>query len=272
MFWLIRYGIGNQSRDAMAARNAAGARQHKRPYAGYWYLKPEHDYIKHAVSFVQAISELGGEMYSTDDFEENGGKDKAPLDSWMQKYADRRYNLMMNAGLITGVHQVMLYTSKNVCDSYLPAPNGWMRELYEVDIAHWTTAPEPLMPIEFARAGQPWKLWQHAVVDADGYGVESAKIDLQRYNGTRAQFEAEFRVKLPAPPPPSAPEYVRVNIATLNLRVAPNDDAGTAVLGTTTSGKVWRTTGLASQDAKGRGLWYQVSDDTGQTLWLAGWL
>jgi len=220
-FVLIRYGIGNASIDSKAAQNVAGAQSVNMPYGGYWYLKPAHAWDKHAEAFANAVLTFGSQIYATSDFEENGGKNKSDLDNWLQKYDNKLFTLLSNAGFISKSKELMWYSSKNIVDNYLPKPNGWMRH-HSLDIAHWTTASSPLLPYEFTVAGILEAMWQHAVVNSTGYGVESAKIDLQRFRGNANDFLLLFGVPpliiLPSPLP--GEEYMKLKCDTgvLNVR------------------------------------------------------
>jgi len=84
-------------------------------------------------------------------------------------------------------------------------------------------------------------------------------------------FANEFNISV-TPPPVTVPAFVMVNVANLNVRSVPNSSTNSTILAVTSYGKVWKTTGVAEIDIAGRGYWYQVSDEHGQTLWLAGWL
>ena len=219
-FVIIRYGIGNDSIDSKAEQNVKGAYDSNMPYSGYWYLKPAKAFDKHAESFINAVDRFGGQLYPVSDFEENGGLLKSKLDSWLQKYFNILFNGLVNKGLIKESYEHMWYTSKNVVDNLLPKPNGWMRES-SLDIAHWTTALNPVIPYEYEVCNKTWTMWQHAVTISSGYGVESVKIDLQRYNGTTFQFNLQFGTNISLPTPPiENPQYV-IPTTNLNTRTSP---------------------------------------------------
>lgn len=262
-FIIIRYGYGNDWFDPEAVAFVRECVDRNIAYSGYWYVKPGKDFTKHANSFYEARKAYGGSLYPMFDLEETGGLGKTALESWYQKM----YTAFCNK---TGLEleDLMTYTSAGFLNSAIGL-TSWLKHT-NLDVAHWTTAPDPLLPNEWKTPGKTWKKWQHAIIKVDG-----KSIDAQRYNGTRADFNAEFDEDLPPmpePPPPPVPEYITVNIPLLNLRVLPSDDASTYIAGTTTLNKRLKTTGIQYKDAKDRGYWYQIADDHGQVLWVAGWL
>ncbi len=220
-FVIIRYGIGNNFVDTKAQRNVNECIRLNLPYGGYWYLKPEKDWFKHAESFANVVLDFGSIIYPTSDFEESGGLQKQALDNWLQKYFNTLFSILSNRGFWSDTNQHMWYSSKNIVDKLLPKPNGWMRHS-QLDVAHWTNAEFPLIPYEWEVANKTFKFWQYAVVDSAGYGVESNKIDLQRYNGTLDQFNEEFNVNIiPPEEPPEIPTKYVIPICNLNTRTSP---------------------------------------------------
>jgi len=216
-FIIIRYGIGNTSIDSKAVQTTVAATNAGMPYSGYWYLKPGYNPLAHADSFANVIQDLGGNLYHMSDFEESGGLGKPALNAWLQSYFNRLYTILTNRGVINDPKQHMWYSSKYIVDNLLPKPNGWMRDS-SLDIASWTTANQPSIPYEWEGCNKIWKFWQHAVIYSPGYGVESAKIDLQRYNGTLTQFNTEFNLNLEIPP--SQTRYV-IPTGNVNTRTSP---------------------------------------------------
>jgi lysozyme len=217
-FAVIRAGYGNEYIDPRLDANVVGAASNGVPYGIYWYLKPGKDWKKHAERFAQAYNDYGGAIHPTFDLEETGGLNKTELESWCLKCFNR-------FGEVTGLAPdgVMCYTSAGFLNPAMGLTN-WLkwRHLW---VAHWTTAPAPIIPNEWAVPNKPWKFWQYSAkgIGAD-YGVQSKSVDLDRYNGTRAQFAAEFDVATPPPPPPAGTYKVRVNegMTYLNYRDAPD--------------------------------------------------
>lgn len=273
-FVIIRYLYGNSYYDPRALEYVQGAVDNKLPYGGYVYMKPGKSFSQQPINFKAKCDEYSSDyqvIYPMVDFEENGGLNKNDLNNWTTKFYMNLCGAWGYPFDNTGLKHFMTYTSPGFLDTNMPLTN-YMKWTH-LDDAHWTSAPQPIRPQEWAKPDFPWKFWQHAVVDATtpiDYGVQSSKIDLQRYNGTKQDFEHEFNVTI-TPPPPPAPEYLMVNTQTLNLRSVPTT-SGNAPIGETWYGRVWKTTGKTSPDVAGRGLWYEVADEHGQTLWLAGWL
>lgn len=257
-FTYIRYGYGNDYKDPTASVNAKGALDNNVIYDGYWYQTMK-SWNKMATNFYAVRSELGGQMYPDFDLEETGGLNKSDLANWM--YHGVSYYCQLDKREIT---DTLLYTSNGFYNSYVEP--GILKPM-ELHIALWSNIDEPYVPKDWQNKG--WLFWQDKIIELPGV---TSKIDHDVCKLTRAEFENRFHVKLPPKNPPVAPRRIRVNTASLNIRVLPNDDAGTYVVGTTTLGKEWNTTGVQSQDAKGRGWWYQVADDHGQVAWVAGWL
>lgn len=84
-------------------------------------------------------------------------------------------------GVLTG-RLPLLYTGIAFWNSYLRAVPTNVCQLW---LANWTDNPEPFMP----RDWQTWHFWQYAN-NGNGaqYGAQSARIDLNRWNGTLAEL------------------------------------------------------------------------------------
>lgn len=223
-FAYIRAGSGNNYIDGKLERNVLGALDNGVPFGLYWYLKPAKDFKQQADNFAAAVGIYGGNLYPAFDLEESGGLDKAALDSWMGKLVIR---FRSNLGL--ELNQCTTYTSPGFLNTAMPLTNylKWTN----LWVAHWTTAPEPLRPNEWLIPDKPWKFWQFSAKgDGLSYGAQSRAIDLNRYNGTLAQFIDEFGATPPTPPPPPPPpaefpKMVKVKSSAtpfLNLRDAPD--------------------------------------------------
>jgi lysozyme len=201
-FAYIRAGYGNAYIDPQLVRNAAGAGSTGVPYGLYWYLKPDKDWRKHAESFANAYETYGGKLYPVFDLEENGGKNKTDLESWVKKCVDE-FCRLTELDLV----ECATYTTAGFLNTNMPLTN-WMKWT-NLWVAHWTTAATPLIPNEWAIPGRTWKLWQYSSKgDGLAYGAQSKAIDLNRYNGSPEQFEDEFGVTLPKPEPEPLPEPV----------------------------------------------------------------
>lgn len=227
----IRAGYGNEGFDGTAATNAAGAKNVGMPWGLYWYVKAGKDFKKHVASFKSVWQDFGGVM--------------PPV--WDCEYTDYLVNVKNNTGnwltkLIknwqdaTGIDPI-IYTRAN----------WWNSNTYRMDwpktlllwTAHYNSGiTEPLIPDDWGKVANPrtWTFWQWSA-DGNGkgalHGVESYSIDLDRYNGSIAQFNNRFKTDIkplgevtPPPPPPSTdpikPLYrVKFSGTALNVRGGP---------------------------------------------------
>lgn len=263
-FAITRGGYGNDYFDPTLNPNIVGFIDNKIVPGIYWYTKPDKSFLKHAQSFWSVVKAYSCPIYPMFDLEETCGLGKTALESWYYKMYAEFCNLSGRE-----LEHTMTYSSAGFLNTAIGL-TAWMKRT-KLDVAHWTSAPEPIIPNEWKVAEKTWKIWQYGVVDSTGYGVESAKIDVQRYNGTRVDFNAEFGTSLPLPPPPTMPAFIVVNTAELNLRSSPTDAISTNILGLTQYGKRWKTTGVQQTDGSGR-VWYQLADEHGQAVWVASWL
>lgn len=267
-FVFIRYGYGNDYFDPRSQGYAQGCFDHNTPYDGYWYAKPGKSFSKHAENFKVARANLGGKLYPIFDEEETGGLNKVDLNGWLFKWHNAFYN-MTNIPL----EKQMIYMSPGFAPNV--EANDWMKRT-KLDVAHWTKADLPIIPSFWSKVLVPptkFTFWQHNVVDSAGYGVQSSKIDVQRYWGTREQFKTEFGITLPAPEPPPIiiPPRVKINYAAgVYLRAVPTK-VNNSPLGLAYNGTVWNTVGEYAIDSDGN-LWYLVEKEPGNRLWIAAWL
>jgi lysozyme len=226
-FAFIRAGIGNDVTDTQFMRNVNECQRLNIPHGLYWYIKPDKDWRRTAASFATAYNSYGGPLPPVFDVEDNGNLSKAALESWLLKCVNEFERLTNKP--------VMIYTAPGFWNGAMPITNWAKNRLLWV--AHWTTAAQPLLPLEWTNITNPrtWTFWQHSA-DGNGlgatYGAQSASIDLDRFNGSIAEFNTRFGVDVtpPAPPPdpviPPArvPLYqVRITAATLlNVRAQPS--------------------------------------------------
>ena len=223
-FVIIRAGYGNDYFDPRLEEYRQGCISHNIPFGLYWYAKPGRDFSKHALNFFSVWDDNRGKLPPVFDLEETGGLAKTALESWLKKMYDAFNGLAGRA-----YDDDMTYTSPGFANTNLPLTNWLKRTLLWV--AHWTTAGQPIIPNEWAIPGFTWKFWQWSATGKGyDYGVSSTYVDLNRYNGTLAQFQAEFAIA-PAPPPPAPlPDpiiplkkvKVKDTVAWLNVRAQPS--------------------------------------------------
>ena len=240
---IIQSSYGTNGTDSAYARNLNGAVAHGLVPFIYHFLKPSRDWRKTAQFFAE-IWEDGPKIgYPWADLEDAEGLDKAALMGWTEKFWREFEEL---SGLS---EKLGCYTSPGFLNRSMNLTN-WLK-LRPLWVAHWTTAATPVLPNEWSAIHNPktWKLWQWKVYKpGSDYGSGSGAIDLNRYNGTVAQFNAEFGTDikelgdLPVPPPPTPPpdeihplyQVTATGTPYVNFRGGPkvtNTDIGNALPG-----------------------------------------
>jgi len=242
---VLRALYGNKTVDSKLDEYYKGAKDNGLAIMLYHYLKPDLDWSKHADAFI-AIEKNYPSSFMWADLEENGGLGKTALESWIKKYSDK----------VLQYKPVGFYSSKGFLDSNLGKTN-WLKNL-PLWIAAWTTASQPAMPLEYIDITNPktWKLWQWSSKgDGKTYGVSSAYIDLDRYNGTIEQFNAEYKTNIkdlnpPIPPPPPVEEFPkRVSTTTgLKIRTSPTSINDNNLIGIVKTGTQFDAVGLSEID------------------------
>jgi len=153
-----------------------------------------------------------------------------------------------------------IYTSASMWRSIFGSSNPLSdRDLW---VAYYTTGNTPILPTGWST----WKLWQHTSNGRlDGYAGD---LDVNRYNGTQADFDAWAGNESepidpptdPEPDPPTQPKAYKATVTAnvLNVRKAPQD----IVVGSLKRGAEVEV--LDEQDA-----WRKL----GHQLWVSGeWL
>lgn len=254
-FAFIRYTYGNKGVDTQAERNVQMALDYGRPYAGYHYISPALDWRKNAQNFAQFIKAYGGEMLPLADFEETGGLNKTELESFVYKFGNETEQL--------SGEELAWYTSAGFLNTAI-ARTSWLKNK-KLCVAHWTNADAPLLPLEWSIPGKTWEWWQHKVYrPGSDYGTQNAAIDLQRFNGTKAQFEDRYgpiggMVTPPPVDPPAGGLQMRVIQAGLRIRNGPGTQY--AEIGTLAAGQIVTTSDVGGQDSWvyiGPGQWANV--------------
>ena len=197
-FSYLRAGIGNNILDPQLDNNVRGCVNQSIPYGLYWFIKPDKSWETTANSFAGVWQTFGGSLYPVFDIEVNGGLSKAALDSWVQKCLNK---FLTTTGLNPA--KVSIYTSPGFWNVNMPRTD--YAKHYHLWNAHWTNAQQPIIPLDWSVPGRTWKFWQWSA-NGNGkgayYGAQSSDIDLDRYNGTPFDFEAEFGASVPPVTPP----------------------------------------------------------------------
>jgi len=72
---------------------------------------------------------------------------------------------------------------------------GW-GAAYDLWIAAWNDAASPVVPAPWATSGRSWTLWQYSNSgNGPAYGLQSARVDLNRFNGTAAQYAEWLKIE-----------------------------------------------------------------------------
>lgn len=227
-FILIRAGYGNDWVDPLLEQFREFCKKYGKAFGLYWYVKPGKSPEKHAKSFHLVWVVNPGQIYPTFDLEETGGLNKQDLEGWWWKmYQHRDYGFITLAKIT--LEKVMTYTSAGFLNAAIGMTN-WLKNTM-LFIAHWTNADYPLLPREYTDINNPksWKFWQvRATGKGADYGLSSRYVDEVVYNGTKAEFEAEFNVTLPIPePPPQGDPVMKYRVKKrVSVRTGPGTNFG----------------------------------------------
>ena len=211
-FAIIRAGYGDNYIDPRLDEYRQVCHDQNIPFGLYWYATPSGGWAYHARSFFDAWRVDPGALPPDFDLEETGGLSKASLESWWKKMYSAFNSL---SGL--SISRELTYTSPGFLNRVINLTD-WLRQS-SLHVAHWTIAPQPEIPNEWASVGRTWAFWQWSAIGRGAdYGVASRYIDLNRYNGSREQFDAEFGLSPPQMEPGEdelryrviAPDYLNV--------------------------------------------------------------
>ena len=158
----------------------------------------------------------------------------------------------------------MIYTSPGFFDRQLPLTNwAWRQPLW---IAHWTKAEQPRLPNVWRNHKKSWTFWQHSA-DKNGlghlYGVATKSMNLNRFNGSAAQFMKRYKLtSLPKPvepPPPVAEEQLapkyQVTVRALHVRAGPG--VNYPIVRDLRAGDVIQVLGVSAPEEA----WVQIGED-----------
>jgi GH25 family lysozyme M1 (1,4-beta-N-acetylmuramidase) len=164
---------GRKYVDPTYVTNRAQANLNGLKIGAYHFAKPDTDpgdAILEADHFIATAAWAEGDLLPVLDLERTGGLSTAQLQAWTAAFLDRVY-------VRTGV-RAMVYTSPSFWKNKLGDTQQFALAGHHLWIAHWTTAPLPLVPaIEWA--GNGWSFWQ---ITSDGSvpGI-SGRVDLDRF-------------------------------------------------------------------------------------------
>ena len=189
-FGYFRGGFGTNTKDAQVDNNRANCKLDA--WGLYWFFYAgSTDPIAAADGFYAVWKEGPGDLYPLGDFEYTT-LDKIGTANWIYKCANRFQDR-------SGVEEPF-YTSPGWWNAHV-AVNTWAKD-HKLVVAHWTTLASPTLPYDWSRYAKLWWMWQHSA-NGNNLGVyygapappaADADMDLDRYYGTLAQFQAEFGV------------------------------------------------------------------------------
>ena len=172
-FAFMKASQGQKYVDPTYVTNRAQANLNGLKIGAYHFAKPDDkvgDAVLEADHFIDTAAWADGDLLPVLDLEVTGGLAPAALQAWTAAFLDRVYAR-------TGV-RAMIYTSPNFWKNKLGDTQRFSAAGHPLWIAHWTTAPLPLVPaIEWA--GNSWTFWQ---ITSDGSvpGI-SGRVDLDRF-------------------------------------------------------------------------------------------
>jgi lysozyme len=171
-------GVNGSKPDERVDEYVAQLKAAGLPFGFYHYFCPARPIAEQFAAFRIVVEKHGYQLRLALDLEDENGLDSATAEK------ARAFAAMMREAFPTeGKH--LIYTSLGYWRDKLKSP-AWGAE-YDLWIAAWTSAPSPAVPAPWTH----WTLWQYTS-DGNGpaYGVGSARVDLNRFNGDQAAFNA----------------------------------------------------------------------------------
>jgi GH25 family lysozyme M1 (1,4-beta-N-acetylmuramidase) len=222
-YGIIRLGYGTQWKDPACDNYYQQAQANDWPVGVYWYCNVGQDVNLSMRSFAEEINTHRPQVDIVLDFESTSVDQGATL-KWLQD----AYTILL--GLTN--KKPVIYTAAWCWNPWVARSSYWSGK--ELWVANWTTGSSPYMPMD-------WYAWTHWQYSADGnkkaaeYGMISGgdvDMDLDRFNGTCAQFNAKYGTHIiplgeppvipPVIPPGTLPEYVIINTGELAIRNSPD--------------------------------------------------
>lgn len=244
----LRAGYGNDYFDTRCDEYRAGCKANGIQYGLYWYVKPGKSFKAHAESFLTKWMQDPGELPPCFDLEESGGLDKMGLESWLKKMYD-----YFNTVAHLDYAGVMTYTSAGFLDRAIGLTN-WLKWT-QLWVAHWTTAPQPLLPKEWSVPGFTWRNWQYSATGkGSDYGVSSRYVDLDR---------GKLGI---APPPPGGEMKYRVQVDSLKIREEP--DVNAPMVGLRLKGEVVTPVDTIGDGMRSKSYWVKDVKGWSAAQWM----
>jgi GH25 family lysozyme M1 (1,4-beta-N-acetylmuramidase) len=187
-FAFVRATTIDGQRDWAFDNTWAGLKSVGIPRGAYGFANQDNP-MGYAVNLHRVVSATGdlGELPPVLDFEY---RYVSATKSYIGKMTDKAAKTWLDAVESLFGKRPIIYTSKSMW--FNPAPS-WTAS-YPLWVASYTTAVKPTMPAGWAE----WVFWQYKIESVgvqETYGVQSKEIDMDRYNGTQAEFNVRFGVK-----------------------------------------------------------------------------
>lgn len=160
--------------DPQFVINWTGAKQAGLLTAPYHYFQPQYDPVAQAEYFVSVVKATGrgSDLPYALDVEEDGNT---------PGFSDKVKACLNRIHQLTG-RKPLLYCGIYYANTHLKTVTPAQADLW---IANWTDRPDPNMPRDWSR----WHFWQYSNSgDGRQYGAQSARIDLNSWNGLLAEL------------------------------------------------------------------------------------
>jgi len=158
----------------------------------YHYLNNWIGWKEQAQTFLDIVR--GGEYhFYVADFEE-------ATNTLSTQFARDTYQWIRSVAMLTG-KPVLLYTRKGLYDNYIfKSGDNW--SVVDYWHAQWTHSTSPILPV----GRNTWRIWQYGGESDWGgvgseYGIGTAWVDVDRYNGTVEQMREWLGLDGSTPPP-----------------------------------------------------------------------
>ena len=217
-FVIIRAGQ-NLWADPAFQQNWRTAEATSLPRGSYWFYDSRADPKQQADLWVSLIKDDMGELPLFADFEETYKGEFAGWQNW-KIFLDRLHSQVGQKEI--GIYTAYYYWQENAPNAISQASELEYFHGYLLWIANYGVNT-PLVPKPWS--ADEWLFWQFtAMGDGILYGVESAEIDLNYFNGGAQAFANRFNV--PVPQDPTPPDTIGkkfvVNAGALYVREGPD--------------------------------------------------
>ena len=216
-FVIIRAGQ-NLWIDSDFNDNWQAAKATSLPRGSYWFYDSRADPRQQADLWASLVKDDLGELPLFADFEEAYKGEFAGWENW-KKFLERLRSQVGQKEI--GIYTAHYYWQDNAPNAVTQAADLEYFHQYPLWIANYGVST-PLVPKPWK--SDEWLFWQFTSM-GNGilYGVESAEIDLNYFNGDAQAFANRFNVPVPQdpkPPEPSGQKYI-VNAGALYVREGP---------------------------------------------------